>query len=207
MAAGAGATAAGASAAPDYGRSTGSNGHGAHAAPSAPGGRIRSSPLARKIAETEGIDLATVEGSGPNGRIVRRDVEAFLSRRRQGRAEGRGPRRLPRPPPDPSARPDAIPHSRMRKTIAKRMLQAKQAAPEIHVTVDIRMDEVVALRERLNAQLSKQNVKLSVGDFITKAVAHGPPPAPRRQRHLGGRRHRPARCRSTSASPWRSRAA
>ena len=59
----------------------------------------------------------------------------------------------------------------MRKTIAQRMLQAKQAAPEIHVTADIRMDRIIALRESLNQQLAKQKIKLSVSDFITKAVA------------------------------------
>ena len=59
----------------------------------------------------------------------------------------------------------------MRKTIAKRMVEAKQAAPEIHVTVDIRVDELVAIRERLNKQLAAEKIKLSLGDFVTKAVA------------------------------------
>jgi len=59
----------------------------------------------------------------------------------------------------------------MRKTIAARMVQAKQSAPEIHVSVDIRVDEIVKIRERLNKQLAAEKVKLSVGDFVTKAVA------------------------------------
>jgi len=59
----------------------------------------------------------------------------------------------------------------MRKTIADRMVQAKRTAPEIHVTVDIRMDRVMAVRERLNGQLAAETIKLSVGDFVTKAVA------------------------------------
>ena len=59
----------------------------------------------------------------------------------------------------------------MRKTIAARMVQAKQSAPEIHVAVDIRVDEVVAIRERLNKQLAAEKIKLSMGDFVTKAVA------------------------------------
>ena len=59
----------------------------------------------------------------------------------------------------------------MRKTIAQRMLQAKQTAPEIHVTVDIRVDKLVAVREDLNRQLAAENIKLSLGDFVTKAVA------------------------------------
>ena len=59
----------------------------------------------------------------------------------------------------------------MRKTIAKRMVQAKQEAPEIHVSVDVRIDEIVAVRERLNKQLAAEKIKLSLGDFVTKAVA------------------------------------
>ncbi|MEW4571183.1 dihydrolipoamide acetyltransferase family protein [Tautonia sp. JC769] len=172
----AGAGAQGASAAPDYGRSTDSNGQHAEAEaePREPGGRIRSSPLARKIAESEGIDLGQVDGSGPNGRIVRRDVEEFLQNRgaaapSKGKEAGAAPAMpVARGPVRETQR---VPHSRMRKTIASRMLQAKQAAPEIHVTSDIRMDRIVALREQLNAQLSKQKIKLSVGDFVTKAVA------------------------------------
>jgi pyruvate dehydrogenase E2 component (dihydrolipoamide acetyltransferase) len=180
----AGAGAQGASSGPDYGHSTASasatatatngqqGGNGNGAAPA--GGRIRSSPLARKIAENQGIDLGQVPGSGPNGRIVRSDVEAFLQDRGAAAAA---------PAPSAGAAPkmpvaagpvretQRVPHTRMRKTIAQRMLQAKQAAPEIHVTADIRMDRIVGLREQLNAQLSKQKIKLSVGDFVTKAVA------------------------------------
>ena len=162
---------AGASAAPDYGRSTGANGQQAVAASASAssGGRIRSSPLARKIAQNAGVELAEIDGSGPNGRIVRRDVEAFLE-------SGDGSRTSQAPSSVPAATGPARetrrePHSRMRKTIAQRMLQAKQAAPEIHVTVDIRMDRIVALRESLNDQLAKQKIKLSVSDFVTKAVA------------------------------------
>ena len=59
----------------------------------------------------------------------------------------------------------------MRKTIAQRMLQAKQTVPEIHVTVEIRVDKLVAIREDLNRQLAAENIKLSLGDFVTKAVA------------------------------------
>ena len=94
--------------------------------------------------------------------------------RRPRRPAGRP--RLPRHPPQarPAAAPLAaqrIPHSRMRKTIAQRMVQAKQAAPEIHLTVDIRADRLVAAREELNKRLSREGIKLSLGDFVTKAVA------------------------------------
>ena len=73
--------------------------------------------------------------------------------------------------PAVARQPTRIPHTRMRKTIADRMLQAKQQAPEIHLALDIRMDRVMEARESLNALLSSEGVKLSVGDFITKAVA------------------------------------
>ncbi|GAC1464456.1 MAG: pyruvate dehydrogenase complex dihydrolipoamide acetyltransferase [Isosphaeraceae bacterium] len=124
-------------------------------------GRVKSSPLARKIAAAAQIELRSVQGSGPGGRVIRRDVEAFLTR---------GPSKV-------ATRADApgeslrIAHSPMRKTIARRMLESKQAAPEIHVSVDIRLDKVMAIREALNQQLASEKIKLSLGDFVTKAVA------------------------------------
>ena len=157
-----------------------SNGQ-SHAAPATAlevhnGGRIKSSPLARKIAASSHVDLGQVAPTGPGGRVIRADVEAFLSNRPTG---GTATAAKPAAAPAPSApartapvgEPRRIPHTPMRKTIAARMVQAKQQAPEIHVAVDIRVDEVVAIRERLNKQLASENVKLSVGDFVTKAVA------------------------------------
>jgi pyruvate dehydrogenase E2 component (dihydrolipoamide acetyltransferase) len=155
--------------------------------------RVKVSPLARKLAESSRIDLSQVRGSGPGGRIVRRDIEEFIEgspgsgaaatvvaepdRVRAAEAEpppAASPAAAPAPPPRPSAAPLAaqrIPHTRMRKTIAQRMLQAKQAAPEIHLTVDIRADRLVAAREELNKRLAREGIKLSLGDFVTKAVA------------------------------------
>ncbi len=160
-----------ASATSDHTTSNGTNGQQSTAtatiAPApAPGGRIRSSPLARRIAKLEGIDLSLISGSGPNGRIIRRDVENFLENRGAAGTAPAAPSLR-----GPIRETKRIPHSPMRKTIAKRMLQSKQTAPEIHATVDVRMDQVLAIRERLNAQLAKREIKLSVGDFITKAVA------------------------------------
>jgi pyruvate dehydrogenase E2 component (dihydrolipoamide acetyltransferase) len=130
------------------------------------GGRVKSTPLARKIAASAQLDLAEVRGSGPGGRVVRSDVDAHLERRK-GTAADSGRTSSPA-----AARAsERIPHSPMRKTIAKRMLQAKQAAPEIHVTVEIRIDKLAKIRESLNAQLASEKIKLSVGDFVTKAVA------------------------------------
>jgi pyruvate dehydrogenase E2 component (dihydrolipoyllysine-residue acetyltransferase) len=151
-----------------------SNGQEHHAATAAEvhnGGRIKSSPLARKIAASAKVDLGQIPPTGPGGRVIRRDVEAFLaSRPAVGVATAPAkPAGVPRPSVAAAAR--RIPHTPMRKTIASRMVQAKQTAPEIHVSVDIRVDEVVAIRERLNKQLAAEKIKLSMGDFVTKAVA------------------------------------
>jgi len=146
------------------------NGH-AHAHALAPepvpfsaAGRVKSSPLARKVAAAQQVDLAEVKGSGPGGRVVRDDVEGFLKSRTSTK-----PTAMPLAASSREA--ERVPHSRMRKTIAARMLQAKQAAPEIHVTVDVRVDKLMAVRESLNKALAAEKLKLSVGDFVTKAVA------------------------------------
>ena len=154
-----------------------SNGQESHAATATEvhnGGRIKSSPLARKIAAAAKVEIGDVPPTGPGGRVIRRDVEAFLASRPAGGAAAPAATKAA-----PAARPSTgtpaaarrIPHTPMRKTIAARMIQAKQSAPEIHVAVDIRVDEVVAIRERLNKQLAAEKIKLSVGDFVTKAVA------------------------------------
>lgn len=127
------------------------------------GGRVKSTPLARKIAAEAKVDVATIPGSGPGGRVIRDDVEAFLKRAPTTRPAVAGP--------SSPGKPQRVPHSPMRKTIAKRMAESKAAAPEIHVTVDVRVDELMAVRETLNAKLAVEKVKLSVGDFVTKAVA------------------------------------
>ncbi len=127
------------------------------------GGRVKSTPLARKIAAASAIDVARVPGTGPGGRVIRKDVEAFLAAK---------PAAAPAATSAPSSRTSVrIPHTRMRKTIAQRMLAAKQAAPEIHVSIEPRVDRLVAAREELNRRLARENIKLSLGDFVTKAVA------------------------------------
>jgi pyruvate dehydrogenase E2 component (dihydrolipoamide acetyltransferase) len=140
---------------------------------------LKATPLARKVAASSQVDLGQVRGSGPAGRIVRRDIDSFL----QGEPTARRvapakPAAALAPAATSGSRPAAIapasqriPHTRMRKTIASRMLAAKQAAPEIHLTVDARVDSLVAAREQINKQLAKRGVKLSLGDFVTKAVA------------------------------------
>jgi len=130
------------------------------------GGRVKSSPLARKIAAASQVDLHGIRGSGPGGRVIRSDVEQFIQTR------GKAPAAMPATAaPSRSVAAERIPHTRMRKTIAQRMVEAKKVAPEIHVTVDIRVDAIVAIREQLNKQLAPAKIKLSLSDFVTKAVA------------------------------------
>ncbi|APE28769.1 pyruvate dehydrogenase complex dihydrolipoamide acetyltransferase [Aurantiacibacter gangjinensis] len=145
------------------------------AAPS--GDRIIASPLARRIAEQKGIDLTGVKGSGPNGRIVKADVENA----QPGTAKADKEAAAPATPTDalPVAKPEAadfgIPHeveklSSMRKTIARRLTESKQQVPHIYLTVDIRLDALLKLRSELNAALEPQGVKLSVNDLMIKAL-------------------------------------
>lgn len=140
---------------------TNGDGNGHEPAPVVATGRVKASPLAKKVAVAAGVDLARVRGSGPGGRIVRADVEKAKS------SGGSAP--VARPAA--ARKTERVPHTRMRKTIAQRMLASKQAAPEIHLTSEIRMDRVVSLREQVNAIYAAEKVKVSISDFITKAVA------------------------------------
>jgi pyruvate dehydrogenase E2 component (dihydrolipoamide acetyltransferase) len=151
----------------------------APATPMAPkGDRVIASPLAKRIAADRGIDLGGLKGSGPNGRIVRADVE--------GAQPGAAPTAAPASPDAGStgttvAKPSApftsdIPHeavklTMMRKTIARRLTESKQTVPHIYLTVDIRLDALLKLRGELNAALESQGVKLSVNDLLIKALA------------------------------------
>ncbi len=147
------------------------------AAPAASGDRIIASPLARRIAEQKGLDLSQIKGSGPNGRIVKADVEAA----QPGAAAAAPATSTPAPTPAPAAAPAeaqdfGIPHeveklSGMRKTIARRLTESKQQVPHIYLTVDIRLDALLKLRSELNAALEPQGVKLSVNDMLIKALA------------------------------------
>ena len=152
--------------------------HPAPAAPESPSpsrgegqDRIKASPLARRLAEAQGIDLASVKGSGPGGRIVRADL---------GGAAG-GAMAAPRPSAAPVA-PAApaglgeIPHeavklSNMRKTIARRLTEAKQTIPHYYLTVDIQLDALLKLRSEINKSLESRGIKLSVNDLLIKALA------------------------------------
>ena len=151
----------------------------AAAAPAA-GGRVKASPLARKIAGQTGVDLRLIQGTGPGGRIIRADVEAARTAPRPAAAApaaaaatGR-PQAVPaRPafvvPPRPEAEYEDVPMSAMRAAIAKRMPMSKAPVPHFYVTSEVDMDAAWALREQLNG-LDGQP-KVSVTDMVIKAAA------------------------------------
>ena len=132
-------------------------------------GRVFASPLAKKLAEEKGVDLSRIEGSGPSGRIVKKDVEAAASG--GGGAPSKAP--APAPSPEPVQRLEAktVSLSNMRKTIAKRLVESKTTIPHYQVTLAVDMDPLMALRKQLNEQLADQGVKLSVNDFLVRACA------------------------------------
>jgi pyruvate dehydrogenase E2 component (dihydrolipoamide acetyltransferase) len=139
--------------------------------------RIKASPLAKRIAAEKGVDLSGVSGSGPNGRIVKADLE--------GAKPGAAPAAAAPPPAAaPAAAPaehkpvwydESIPHeeeklSNIRKTIARRLTESKQTIPHIYLTVDVRLDALLKLRGELNKALEPRGVKLSVNDLLIKAL-------------------------------------
>ncbi|MBQ1500099.1 MAG: pyruvate dehydrogenase complex dihydrolipoamide acetyltransferase [Sphingomonas sp.] len=151
-------------------------------AQAASGDRVKASPLAKRIAAEKGVDLAGVAGSGPNGRIVKADVE--------GAKPGAAPvaaapaAAAASAPAAPAAAPaehkpvwwdESIPHeaeklSNIRKTIARRLTESKQTVPHIYLTLDIRLDALLKLRGDLNKALEARGIKLSVNDLLIKAL-------------------------------------
>jgi pyruvate dehydrogenase E2 component (dihydrolipoamide acetyltransferase) len=145
------------------------------------GQRVFASPLARRIAKEKGINLSTLKGTGPHGRIVSRDVE-------NAKPGAASPASKPAiafaaAPSDESVLKlfaegsyDLVPHDGMRKTIARRLTESKQTIPHFYVSVDVSLDHLLDLRERLNNTAPKNkeglpNWKISVNDFIIKAMA------------------------------------
>jgi pyruvate dehydrogenase E2 component (dihydrolipoamide acetyltransferase) len=141
----------------------------ASAAPAPPAGgegRVKASPLARNMAAQRNIPLSEVAGSGPGGRVIKRDIETWSPRTAPAPAQARPG---PAPAPAPSITPgQEIPLSGMRKTIAKRLSESKFTAPHFYVSMDIDMDAAVAAREQL---LRGENVKISFNDLVLKACA------------------------------------
>jgi pyruvate dehydrogenase E2 component (dihydrolipoamide acetyltransferase) len=158
-------------------------------APPAPtdadGNRILASPLARRIAEARGIDLTQLKGSGPRGRIVRADVGA--AQPAKAATEAKAPEAAPPAaanaamPSGPTAEQVAkmyadreteeVALDGMRRTVAARLTEAKQTIPHFYLRRSVALDDLLALRAQLNAQLEARGVKLSVNDFIIKACA------------------------------------
>ena len=149
------------------------------------GGRIKASPLARKLAEEHGLDLATLRGSGPEGRIVKRDIELAVG----GEAPAPAQEEI-RPTSEPTPAPTPMPAftpapivagdqpaervkiSQMRKAIARRLAQSKFTAPHFYLTIDVDMERAVEARARVNAVAEKEGLqKISFNDIITKACA------------------------------------
>jgi len=142
--------------------------------------RVFASPLARRMAAQAGIDLAGIKGSGPQGRIVRADIES-LAVKPPARVAAEPPTAAPVPAPLPPVMVEKIaaPHQRvanssMRKIIARRLMEAKQTIPHFYLSIDIELDALLKLRSDLNARSAKDgpsSFKLSVNDFIIKASA------------------------------------
>jgi pyruvate dehydrogenase E2 component (dihydrolipoamide acetyltransferase) len=153
-------------------------------------GRVFASPLARRLAKEAGIDISAIEGTGPHGRVVERDVKAAIA--------GGGAKKAPAPqaasgkPSAPALAPgmsdetikklfepgtfEEVPHDSMRKVIAKRLVEAKQTIPHFYLTVDCKLDALLAAREAINAAAPKGKdkqpaYKISVNDFVIKAFA------------------------------------
>lgn len=141
-------------------------------------GRVFASPLARRLAQQAGIELQTVKGSGPNGRIVRADIEAFQAKPPAPAPIAAATPAVPAPTPTPAPAPaitaphTLVPNSNMRKIIGKRLTESRQTIPTFYVTGDIELDALMALRAQLNARAPKEGgYKLSVNDFVIKAAA------------------------------------
>ena len=167
----------------------GGNGH--DTAPAAHGDRVFASPLARRMAQQAGIDLAALRGSGPNGRIIKADIEAVQKGARPPQpaaAPSAAPAAAPatataaaavQPAPAPRASAITTPHrllpiSNMRKVIARRLTEAKQQVPHFYLSMNIEIDALLKLRSDLNAKSAKEGpgaFKLSVNDLIIKAAA------------------------------------
>jgi len=166
----------------------------AQSAPASNGqaGRVRASPLARRMASKAGLDLARLEGSGPHGRIIKRDVERAAKKRVGAQAPAQAPASaeapatggalttVPRAMSDDQImsmfEPDSfelVPHDNMRRTIAERLTVAKSTIPHFYLSIDCELDSLMAARQRLNNRAPKEGegaYKLSVNDFIIKAM-------------------------------------
>lgn len=151
-------------------------------------GHFRASPIVRRLAQENDLDLSKIDGSGPAGRIVERDVRAAMesgtaqrteeapaeeadgqAQPEQAAQQGIQPARLPEPTEAPGTQ--LVEPTRMQRVIGERMTEAKQHIPHFYASVEVRMDAAMALRKQLNEQLEAEGIKLSVNDFVMKAAA------------------------------------
>ncbi|HZO45193.1 MAG TPA: pyruvate dehydrogenase complex dihydrolipoamide acetyltransferase [Xanthobacteraceae bacterium] len=147
--------------------------------------RVFASPLARRLAKDAGVDVARIQGSGPHGRIIARDVEAAKSGKGLAPSAGAtaGTSLSVQAPSDDKIRAlfepgsfDVIPHDNMRKVIARRLIEAKLTIPHFYLTLDCNIGKLLAAREEINAAAPKDKdgkpaYKISVNDFVIKALA------------------------------------
>ena len=152
------------------------------ATPAASGDRIKASPLAKRIAAQAGLDISTITGTGPHGRIVKRDVEGVSTAApAPAAAVTTPPSMVPAAPAISAEAPTYGPHddipfreerlSGMRKVIAKRLTESKTTVPHFYLTIECELDALLAQRKELNAKLAESGGKLSVNDFIIRATA------------------------------------
>jgi pyruvate dehydrogenase E2 component (dihydrolipoamide acetyltransferase) len=164
-----------------------SGGSGARSEPTRDGAgpRVFASPLARRLAEQKGLDLATLKGSGPHGRIIKADVDAAQPGHAQAKAPAATPGAHPSVAPAsaprqvlsleqqgiPAGSYDLIPLDGMRKTVARRMTESFRDVPHFPLTIDVELDALLAARAKINAMLEKSGGKVSVNDMVIKAAA------------------------------------
>jgi pyruvate dehydrogenase E2 component (dihydrolipoamide acetyltransferase) len=129
-------------------------------APEPPRPRVKASPLARRIASEHGVDLSAVQGTGPGGRIVERDVLAYLERRGEAAPA----------PAAPEEEYEDVPLNRMRQAIARVVTQSKQQVPHFYVTAEVDMSRALELREQLQEALGEEG-RVTVNDLVLKATA------------------------------------
>ena len=137
----------------------------------ADGARVKASPLARRMAQQAGLALANVNGSGPQGRVVKADIEAALGK---APAAASIPAAAPEAPTsDGAVAPTEIPHTNMRKVIARRLTEAKQQIPHFYLSLDCEVDKLLAMRKELNEKAANEDLgyKISVNDFVIRAAA------------------------------------
>ncbi|MGQ0561808.1 MAG: pyruvate dehydrogenase complex dihydrolipoamide acetyltransferase [Gemmatimonadota bacterium] len=129
------------------------------------GGRVKASPLARKMAAESGVELRSIQGTGPGGRITKRDIEGAAP---AGRAPARAPAAAA-----PATEFEDVPLTQMRKTIAKRLATSIGPIPTFYLTIEADMTALQRARENVNKRLEESGIKTSINDFIIKAVAVG----------------------------------